>query len=122
MQFINLVQRDTVAADSSENFHKREPLETSSGKVLSVDSSDFQIPELPTGQKLVFNILTTWGDPYYVGLMGIEVFDKQGHLIVLSNPEKQLWANPSDINILPEYGQWRYMLCIAILPVVDTLY
>jgi hypothetical protein len=80
--------------------------------VVSVDSNDFQIPMLPVGQKLVFNILTTWGDPYYVGLMGIEIFDRHGHLIVLSNPEKQLWANPADINILPEYGRYA-MLCYA---------
>ena len=38
----------------------------------------FPIPELPTGCELVINILTTWGDRYYVGLTGIEVFTASG--------------------------------------------
>lgn len=105
VQFLNIAKRGIAAAiDETRVFEKKDPLETSTGKVLGVDSSDFRIPQLPCGQRLVFNILSTWGDPYYVGLMGIEIFDRHGHLIVLSNPDKQLWANPSDINILPEYG------------------
>ena len=52
----------------------------------------------------MINILSTWGDPHYVGLMGLEVFDGNGHLVQLSNVEEQLSANPPDINMLPEYG------------------
>lgn len=33
-------------------------------------TSAFIIPELPSGQHLEFNILSTWGDPHYLGLMG----------------------------------------------------
>jgi hypothetical protein len=36
--------------------------------------------------------------------MGIDIFDKGGHLIKLSNTDQQIWANPADINVLPEYG------------------
>ncbi len=75
-----------------------------SGKVTSTPSSNFSIPELPHGKLLVIDILSTWGDPSYVGLMGLEVFDRDGLPVRLSNPEKQLWADPSDINVLPEYG------------------
>eukprot|EP01042_Synura_sphagnicola_P003665 gene3665-4572_t len=35
--------------------------------------------------------------------MGIEIFDKSGHLVTLSNVDQQIWANPADINVLPEY-------------------
>ena len=63
----------------------------------------FNIPTLPVGRRLTFNILSTWGDPYYVGLMGIELFDGSGYPIHLDNVSQQLWADPPDINILPEY-------------------
>ncbi|KAL4086740.1 hypothetical protein PRIC1_013801 [Phytophthora ramorum] len=59
----------------------------------------FQIPELPHGQNLVINILSTWGDPFYVGLMGIEIFDHTGHAVYLSDVDKQLSADPPDLNI-----------------------
>ena len=58
------------------------------------------IPELPTGRELTLNILSTWGDPYYVGLMGIEVFDRHGHLVVC--PPEAIYADPPDINVLPD--------------------
>ena len=45
---------------------------------------DFVIPELPSGQRLVINILTTWGDQYYVGLNGIEVFNSNGKPVQIS--------------------------------------
>lgn len=108
VQYLNIGKRiDPATSDTTETlfFQKKDPVEMRGGKVIGVESNDFCIPQLPSGQKLIFNLLSTWGDPYYVGLMGIEIFDRHGHLIVLSNPEKQLWANPSDINVLSEYGQ-----------------
>lgn len=45
---------------------------------LSLFNRDFIIPNLPTGQKVDFNILTTWGDMNYVGLTGIEIYDSKG--------------------------------------------
>ena len=67
----------------------------------TVASTDFVIPELPRGRQLTINILSTWGDAHYVGLMGIELFDSSGHRIhVLS---KSVVADPPDINVLQEY-------------------
>ena len=54
--------------------------------VMSIPE-DFQIPELPLGKELVFNILATWGDKYYVGLTGIEVFTASGEPAVISEVE-----------------------------------
>jgi len=49
---------------------------------------DFYIPELPLGKELVLNILATWGDKYYVGLTGIEVFTASGEPAVISEVEE----------------------------------
>lgn len=38
----------------------------------------FSIPELPIGRELVINILSTWGDRFYVGLTGIEIYTASG--------------------------------------------
>ncbi|BFZ02930.1 hypothetical protein BsWGS_05969 [Bradybaena similaris] len=65
------------------------------------DDSDFIIPELPYGRELVINIKTTWGDHHYVGLTGLELFSNLGEKV----PIAKIWANPSDINILPEYNK-----------------
>lgn len=62
---------------------------------------DFEIPVLPQGQRLIINILSTWGDRHYVGLNGLEVFSSSGEPILPSH----IRADPPDINILPAYGK-----------------
>ena len=81
------------------------------------------IPELPSGQELTLAILSTWGDKYYVGLSSIEVFTASGemaavkkvrerrrrrrgkiHKLELFSLAFQISADPSDINVLPEYS------------------
>lgn len=42
---------------------------------------EFVIPELPRGKVLFLRILSTWGDKYYVGLNGIEIFADTGELV-----------------------------------------
>lgn len=38
-----------------------------------------------------------------MGLMGLEIFDQNGRPVTVSNKERQIWADPPDINALPEY-------------------
>ena len=61
---------------------------------------EFCIPELPTGRDLLINIRTTWGDRHYVGLTGIEAFGADGEPCEVAS----VTAEPSDINILADYG------------------
>nr|CAD7458597.1 unnamed protein product [Timema tahoe] len=65
------------------------------------EDADFIIPELPSGQRLDINIRSTWGDRHYLGLNGIEVFSRTGEQV----PVSKIWADPADINILPEYSK-----------------
>ncbi|XP_014650074.1 PREDICTED: uncharacterized protein KIAA0556 homolog isoform X2 [Ceratotherium simum simum] len=65
------------------------------------DASDFKIPVLPYGQRLVIDIKSTWGDRHYVGLNGIEIFSSKGEPVRIAN----IQADPPDINILPAYGR-----------------
>lgn len=39
---------------------------------------------LPQGRRLKIEILSNWGDPFYVGLNGIELFDERGQIIDVS--------------------------------------
>ncbi|XP_060521612.1 katanin-interacting protein-like isoform X2 [Cylas formicarius] len=59
---------------------------------------EFIIPELPKGKMLLIDILSTWGDKYYVGLNGIEIFSDTGNHVQI----EKITADPSDVNILPE--------------------
>lgn len=62
---------------------------------------EFEIPVLPQGQRLVINILSTWGDRHYVGLNGLEVFSASGEPVKPAH----IHADPPDINVLPAYGK-----------------
>jgi len=67
-------------------------------------AGDVVIPECPRGRLLRMYIWSTWGDVYYVGLNGIEIYDGDGAPVVLADPVQQITANPPDINILEGYS------------------
>jgi hypothetical protein len=64
----------------------------------------FAIPERPRGQTLRIVIHSTWGDPHYVGLAGLDIFDAEGVLLTPSDPETQVVAEPSSVNVLEGYS------------------
>jgi len=71
-------------------------------KTLYETNASFSIPELPKGRVLKLELLSTWDDPHYIGLAGIEIFIEDG--LPLKIPAEGITAQPKDINILPEYG------------------
>ena len=97
--------------------HHQEKEEKERGKEGERDSG-YSTPELPTGQQLVLNLLTTWGDQFYIGLTGFEIFTASGERASITEVDKffcslsiiifsflsQISADPADINVLPEYS------------------
>lgn len=53
---------------------------------------------MPTGFIFQFQLISTWGDPYYVGLNGIEFFDYAGHQLPLK--ANNIGAFPHSVNSL----------------------
>ena len=79
---------------------------STAGAVETTKLSDaVSIPTLPTGRHLKLIILSTWGDPFYVGLAGLEVFAKSGFVIDLSTPPVSVVANPPSVNVLGGDGK-----------------
>ena len=65
----------------------------------------FEIPILPSGNTFEIVIKTTWGDPHYVGLSGIEFFDEHGAQVDFNDKSQcKYYAEPANINVLPEYN------------------
>ncbi|XP_033213105.1 protein KIAA0556-like isoform X2 [Belonocnema kinseyi] len=70
--------------------------------VLPEDSTnndmDYEAPLIPQGFVYQIAIFSTWGDPYYVGLNGIEMYDAQGFKIELT--KDNIAAYPESVNII----------------------
>ena len=62
---------------------------------------------LPTGFTIEFHLKNTFGDPYYIGLNGIEIYDNNGtNVLTKDNKENfRLAADPPGVYILPEMSK-----------------
>jgi hypothetical protein len=74
------------------------------------EGSKVEIPVLPRGRVLTLTVLSTWGDPHYAGMAGIEIFDQRGQLVRLADPVSQA----SDLGcVCGPWGPWeRTWWCI----------
>lgn len=76
-----------------------ESIEDTDNSASVDEASAIEIPTLPKGRLLRLELASTWGDPFYIGLQGIEMFDGSGALITPARIE----ATPPSINVLEEY-------------------
>ncbi|VVC44665.1 Hypothetical protein CINCED_3A024605 [Cinara cedri] len=104
LNFFNRKQKGRLTSKRQDrktpmNLTVESELNTQKLKNETQSCTPFVIPELPSGSILKMDITSTWGDQHYIGLNGIEIFNKEGRLVNIS----KIWADPSDINVLPEY-------------------
>ncbi|XP_054247203.1 katanin-interacting protein [Indicator indicator] len=69
-------------------------------KRMEQASMDYEAPLMPCGFVFQFQLLTSWGDPYYIGLNGLELFNEHGGQILLT--ESNIAAFPDSVNILED--------------------
>ncbi|NWW93275.1 K0556 protein, partial [Rhynochetos jubatus] len=69
-------------------------------KRMEQASMDYEAPLMPCGFVFQFQLLTSWGDPYYIGLNGLELFNEHGDQILLT--ENNIAAFPASVNILED--------------------
>uniref|UniRef100_A0A4X2KHU6 Katanin interacting protein n=1 Tax=Vombatus ursinus TaxID=29139 RepID=A0A4X2KHU6_VOMUR len=61
-------------------------------------SMDYEAPLMPCGFIFQFQLLTSWGDPYYIGLNGLELYNEHGERIPLTG--NNIAAFPDSVNTL----------------------
>ncbi|MEE6498455.1 hypothetical protein FKM82_003106 [Ascaphus truei] len=68
----------------------------SHSKCMELATMDYEAPLMPCGFIFQFQLLTSWGDPYYIGLNGLELYNEHREKILLTE-DNILYLN---INIL----------------------
>ncbi|XP_066432236.1 katanin-interacting protein isoform X2 [Eleutherodactylus coqui] len=74
--------------------------QSSNLKCIEPATMDYEAPLMPYGFIFQFQLLTSWGDPYYIGLNGLEMYNDHGEKIQLT--ENNIAAFPESINVLEE--------------------
>lgn len=94
VQKISLINPPTTTEMTVPNpgFHQSITAEDSS------EDLDYEATPIPFGFVYQIVIFSTWGDPYYVGLNSIEMYDAEGRKILLT--EDNIAAYPESVNVL----------------------
>ncbi|NXD25790.1 K0556 protein, partial [Spelaeornis formosus] len=86
---------DYLQPQPNPKVHRR-----AASRTLEQASMDYEAPLMPCGFIFQFQLLTSWGDPYYIGLNGLELFNEHGEQISLT--ENNIAAFPDSVNILDD--------------------
>ncbi|NWV86797.1 K0556 protein, partial [Dasyornis broadbenti] len=86
---------DYLQPQPTPRVHRR-----TASKTLEQASMDYEAPLMPCGFIFQFQLLTSWGDPYYIGLNGLELFNEHGEQILLT--DNNIAAFPDSVNILED--------------------
>ncbi|CAL8305235.1 unnamed protein product [Boreogadus saida] len=76
----------------------REPHDQGGGPTPEQASRDYEAPIMPCGFIFQLQLLSTWGDPYYTGLNGLEFYDQNHQKISLT--DNNIAAFPDSVNVL----------------------
>ncbi|XP_050835897.1 katanin-interacting protein isoform X2 [Serinus canaria] len=96
---------DYLQPQPAPKVHRR-----NASRTLEQASMDYEAPLMPCGFIFQFQLLTSWGDPYYIGLNGLELFNEHGEQILLTENSTALQcktvpdiaAFPDSVNILDD--------------------
>ncbi|XP_051789759.1 katanin-interacting protein [Erpetoichthys calabaricus] len=83
---------------SAGNRPKKQKLSNRFSKDIEQSSMDYEAPLMPCGFIFQLQLLTSWGDPYYIGLNGLEFYDEHDQKITLT--ENNIAAFPDSVNVL----------------------
>ncbi|XP_077172354.1 katanin-interacting protein isoform X2 [Paroedura picta] len=90
--------QEILFADYLKGLPTAPPFERVEMKKAEQASMDYEAPWMPCGFIFQFQLLTSWGDPYYIGLNGLELYNHRGEKIPLN--ENNIAAFPDSVNIL----------------------
>eukprot|EP00063_Salmo_salar_P067630 XP_014042465.1 PREDICTED: uncharacterized protein KIAA0556-like isoform X2 [Salmo salar] len=97
--FIDFLQTPTTGLVNSKSRAEDSAYTLKAGSRRQEQASmDYEAPIMPCGFIFQLQLLTTWGDPYYIGMNGLEFYDQNDKKIPLS--DNNIAAFPDSVNVL----------------------
>lgn len=93
--FIKMTRGYAVHGTSTKDVERRSESRVNLKKLMP----DYEPTLMPCGFVFQFQLFSTWGDPYYVGLNGLEFYDENGYRLRFT--ENNITAHPHSVNVLP---------------------